>query len=177
MATLDQLISTLSSDDHKRGHEFEPIAKWFLENDPVQKSQFSRVWLWKDWPGTSAADAGIDLVAERGDGDLVAVQVKCYREDRFVSKRDMDTFLSESSRPEFSERLLIATCDLGRTARKTIEGQEKPVHPILRVDLERLARQLAKEPQSFAPEPNKAIHTSSLSATRHGRCPHRFRAV
>jgi hypothetical protein len=58
-----------------------------LENDPVQKAQYRRVWQWNDWPGRWAADAGIDLVAERNDRSLVAVQVKCYRADRFVSKR------------------------------------------------------------------------------------------
>ena len=34
VASLDQLIASLSPDDNRRGHEFEPIAKWFLENDP-----------------------------------------------------------------------------------------------------------------------------------------------
>lgn len=79
VTTLVDLINSLSPDDNRRGHEFEPVAKWFLENDPIQRAQFRRVWSWKDWPEAWAADPGIDLVAERRDGDLVAVQVKCYR--------------------------------------------------------------------------------------------------
>lgn len=44
MATLERLLSRLPADDNLRGHAFEPIAKWYLENDPVQKSQFRQVW-------------------------------------------------------------------------------------------------------------------------------------
>jgi superfamily II DNA or RNA helicase len=132
MGTLGELLGALSPDPHARGREFEAVAKWFLENDPAQRDLFRRVWLWKKWPGNWGDDeAGIDLVAERMNGDLVAVQVKCYRADRFVSKRDMDTFLSESSREIFESRLVIATCDVGRTARRTLRGQQKPVHSLL----------------------------------------------
>lgn len=63
VATLERLLSALSAEDNRRGHEFERIAKWFLENDPVQKAQYKRVWLWNDWPDAWAPDAGIDLVA------------------------------------------------------------------------------------------------------------------
>jgi superfamily II DNA or RNA helicase/TRAP-type C4-dicarboxylate transport system substrate-binding protein len=43
---------------------------------------------------------------------------------------------SESSRKQFSYRLLVATTDgLGSTARRTIDAQEKPVHLVLLTDL------------------------------------------
>ena len=49
----------------------------------------------------------------------------------------MDTFLAESGRSEFSFRLLIATTDLiGRTAKRTIEAQEKQASVVLLGDLE-----------------------------------------
>ena len=49
----------------------------------------------------------------------------------------MDTFLAESGRLDFSFRLLIATTDLiGRTAKRTIEAQEKQASVLLRGDLE-----------------------------------------
>ena len=59
--------------------------------------------------GRWGADAGIDLVAEATNGDLWAVQAKAYSADYSITKPDVDTFLSESSREEFSFRLLIAT--------------------------------------------------------------------
>ena len=83
------------------------------------------MWLWKDWPDRWGADAGIDLVARTRDGQLWAIQAKAYDPARTVTKADLDTFLSESSRPQFTYRLLIATTDrLGATARRTRCGQE-----------------------------------------------------
>ena len=53
-----------------------------------------------------------------------------------ITKADMDSFLSESSRPKFSYRLLIATTDrLGPTARRTLDARE-PVGYLLRSHLE-----------------------------------------
>ena len=49
----------------------------------------------------------------------------------------MDTFLAEAGRSQFSFRLLIATTNLiGNTAKRTIEGQEKPASVLLLGDLE-----------------------------------------
>ena len=93
------------------------------------------MWRWKDWPDADGPTSG--STRRRAEGRaLVAVQVKCYR-PRPGPKREIDTFLSASSQERFAERLLIATCDLGRNARRTVEGQQKPVHTLLRCDLER----------------------------------------
>ena len=67
--------------------------------------------MWDDWPGRWGADAGIDLVAEVNDGSLWAVQAKAYNPSYSVKKADVDSFLSESGREEFSYRLLVATTD------------------------------------------------------------------
>jgi predicted helicase len=55
------------------------------------------VWLWRDWPGRWGIDRGIDLIATAVDGATVAVQAKHYVTDHTVTKRDIDTFLSESN--------------------------------------------------------------------------------
>ena len=84
-----------------------------------------------------ALTRGIDLVAEDRRGQLWAIQAKAYDAAYWVTKRDVDTFLSESGRPEFSFRLLIATTDrIGPTAKRTIEAQEKPASVLLLGDLE-----------------------------------------
>jgi predicted helicase len=54
------------------------------------------VWLWDDWPGRWGADAGIDLVAEDHEGHLWAIQAKAYDATTWITKHDVDTFLSES---------------------------------------------------------------------------------
>ena len=95
------------------------------------------MWLWDEWPGRWGADAGIDLVAEDHEGHRWAIQAKAYNSAYWVTKHDVDTFLSESGRPEFSFRLLIATTDrIGRTAKRTIEAQEKQASVLLLGDLE-----------------------------------------
>jgi superfamily II DNA or RNA helicase len=132
---LDTLLSSL----RPGGRDFERVCKWALENVPEYRQRLRRVWLWDDWTGRWGRDAGIDLVAEDQEGGLWAVQAKHYDPAYSIKKADLDSFLSESSRPEFSFRLLIATTDhLGPTARRTLDAQEKPVAWLLRSQLEAL---------------------------------------
>ncbi|MFI5333342.1 MAG: DEAD/DEAH box helicase family protein, partial [Candidatus Babeliales bacterium] len=117
-------LSTLSS--HQRGKIFERYCKWFLENDPRYAIQLKKVWLWQDWPENWGRDKGIDLIAETRCGKLWAIQVKAYDEAYYITKEDVDKFISESSRKEISFRLLIATTNnLGPNAQEVILAQEK----------------------------------------------------
>ena len=74
--------------------------------------------------GTWAADAGIDLVAEDRDGGLWAVQAKHYDPAYAIKKADLDSFLRESSRPQFTYRLLIAS---HRSAGPTRAADARPI--------------------------------------------------
>ena len=98
MATFDEVIASLPTEPRLKGRAFEKICKWFLENDPVYSNSVRKVWLWDDWPGRWGPDSGIDLVAETHDGNLWAIQSKAYDETTTVTKRDVDSFLSESNR-------------------------------------------------------------------------------
>ena len=110
------------------GGDFEWLCQWFLENAPRYRGQFDKVWLWKDWPEKWGPDAGIDLVARTRTGELWAIQAKAYHPDRTITKGGIDSFLSESNRSQFAFRLLMATTDnIGATARRTLDDQEKPV--------------------------------------------------
>ena len=44
------------------------------------------MWLWREWPGAWAADAGIDLVAEEHGGGLWTTQAKVYDCDHAIKK-------------------------------------------------------------------------------------------
>jgi superfamily II DNA or RNA helicase len=137
VVALGDLLGRLDPDPYRRGKQFERICRWFLTNDPVYKHELRRVWLWNDWPGRWGVDAGIDLVAEDRRGHLWAIQAKAYDPTTWITKRDVDTFLAESGRSEFSFRLLIATTNLiGHTAKRTIEGQEKQASLLLLGDLQ-----------------------------------------
>lgn len=122
--SFERLLGSLSPD----GKDFERVAKWFLENEPVWKARFRRVWLWGEWPGRWGPDRGIDLIAASHDGDIVAIQAKNYGADHSITKRDVDTFLSESGQAPITRRLLIATTDrISHSGREVMERQEKPV--------------------------------------------------
>lgn len=130
-----ELSSLLDSLDG-RGRGFEQLSAWFLQNDAEWASRVSRVWLWDQWPGRWGPDRGIDLVTET-DGGLIAVQCKHYGLAQSIAKADVDSFLSESNRPQFAGRLLIATTNtLSGGASQVIAAQEKPVTVTLRDRLE-----------------------------------------
>lgn len=127
MPALGDLLGRLDRDPGRRGKQFEHICKWFLTHDPVYAHELRQVWLWDEWPGRWGGDAGIDLVAEDNRGRLWAIQAKCYNQAETVTRSDINKFLSESGRAEFSFRLLIATTNrVGRIAHRTLAGQEKP---------------------------------------------------
>jgi len=122
--SFQNFIDTL---DHS-GKQFEHFVKWFLENDPEWSSIIDRVWLWDDWPERWGPDCGIDLIFSSKSGETWAVQAKQYSRDYYITKQDVDTFLSESSRSVIDQRLLIATTDhLGPNALRVMRDQEKPV--------------------------------------------------
>jgi predicted helicase len=132
-----ELLSCLDSRPDVRGRQFERICAWFLRSAPEYRRRFRKVWLWSEWPDAPAADAGIDLVAEEYRGGLWAIQAKAYDPHYAIKKADVDSFLSESSRPDFDYRLLIATTDrLGARARRTLDDQREPVGYLLRSQLE-----------------------------------------
>ena len=151
MASLTQLLSSLSPNEQVRGRQFESICKWFLESDPEYKRVIKRVWLWKNWPGRWGRDKGIDLVAETYDKELWAIQSKAYAASHSVTKHDIDKFLSESSRKVFSYRLLIATAaDLSHNAKEVLEGQEKSVGTLFLSDLKKRKLNWPSSPQKLS---------------------------
>jgi len=128
MSNFKKIIENLSADPSKRGKAFEKYCKWFLKNDPYYSAQLKDVWLWDEWSGNWGRDKGIDLVAETISGKIWAIQVKAYDENYYITKADVDTFLSESSRKAISYRLLIATTNnIGPNAHDVIKAQEKQV--------------------------------------------------
>ena len=135
-----EFYKNLSSDDYKRGKQFEHFVKWFLEADPEWSTQVNQVWLWDDWPGRWGPDNGVDLVFQHKNGEHWAVQAKCYSPDYDITKHDVDKFLSESNRPSIQHRLLIATTDrIGANAKQVCDAQDKPVIRFLLSDFEKAA--------------------------------------
>lgn len=162
---------SLDADPAKRGKQFERFVKWFLKADPEWSTQVDQVWLWDEYPERWGMDCGIDLVFRHKNGEIWAVQAKCYSPDYHITKDDVDKFLSESNRKGIAHRLLIATTDrIGGNARHVCEAQEKPVVRFLLSDFERAELEypanldtLAQAKRKVPPQPfdhqNEAIVT------------------
>jgi superfamily II DNA or RNA helicase len=149
---FSELSGQFAPDPHVRGRQFESLCRWYLQNAPEYRNKLKQVWLWRDWPDRWGADAGIDLVAETREGELWAVQAKAYDPAYAIKKSDVDTFLSESSRPQFAFRLLIATTDgIGDNAYRTLVDQEKPVGLALRSHLDAAAVEWPPDFDSLLP--------------------------
>lgn len=129
-----QLLDTLfygGLDPRDKGDKFERLMRSYLLTDPEWASQFSDVWLWKDYPGRDGRpDTGIDLVAQASDtGELTAIQCKFIDPQKIVSKAELDSFIAASSRREFSRRLLVSTSmhEWGKNAEEAVRDLDPPL--------------------------------------------------
>ncbi len=128
LSSLDRLLASLDGS----GRGFELLCRWFLQSDPEFRAEYERVWLWSEWPGRWGPDRGINFIAVTYAGRVDAMQAKHYASEHTVTKRDIDTFLSEFNRPVIGSRLLIALTDkLAGSAREVMAEQEKPVSTCL----------------------------------------------
>ena len=136
MKLLDRLYNSATSTSDQ-GTQFERFTASFLQVDPLWSEQFAKVWMWDQWPEKWGHDSGIDLVAERRDGGLTAIQCKFYAPSHRVSKADLDKFLAASGRGGFTERLVVSTTThWGATAEETIREQSVPVRRLGLADFE-----------------------------------------
>ena len=137
MKLLDDLYNRATS-TADQGTQFERFTLSFLQTDPLWAAQFAKVWMWDQWPERWGHDSGIDLVAERRDGGLTAIQCKFYAPSHRVSKSDLDKFLAASGRGGFTERLVVSTTtQWGATAEETIREQSVPVRRLGLEDFEK----------------------------------------
>ena len=114
--------------ERQKGDYFERLMLKYLSEDPDYKDQFSEVWLWKQWAELQTefdgTDIGIDLVAQKHDGEFCAIQCKCYAPDTRISKDDLNSFLAAASLPPFKDqtRFLVNTGgELGDNALRMVE--------------------------------------------------------
>ncbi|MEE1651070.1 type ISP restriction/modification enzyme [Brachybacterium sp. J144] len=162
MKLLDRMYNSASS-TADQGTMFERFTQSFLQTDPLWAEQFSKVWMWDQWPEKWGHDSGIDLVAQRRDGGLTAIQCKFFAPTHRVSKGDLDKFLAASGRGGFTERLVVSTTtQWGATAEETIREQSVPVRRLGLQDFEQSRIDWA----TFDPETPAALSLSGASDLR-----------
>lgn len=120
-----------SAVNRDRGTRFEELMVQYLSTDPQWTEQFTRVWMWADWPGTEhdKRDTGIDLVAQdRETGGFCAIQCKFYEPQHTVHKEDIDSFFTASGKGAFTRRMIISTTDKWSVhAESALDDQQVPV--------------------------------------------------
>lgn len=162
MKLLDRMYNSATS-TADQGTQFERFTQSFLQTDPLWAEQFATVWMWDQWPEKWGHDSGIDLVAQRRDGGLTAIQCKFYAPTHRVSKGDLDKFLAASGRGGFTERLVVSTTtQWGATAEETIREQSVPVRRLGLADFEQSRIDWA----TFDPETPTALSLSGASDLR-----------
>ena len=173
MASFKDFLSTFSSNTDEKGKQFERFVKWFLVNDPTWKTQVEKVWHWAEYPDRWGADLGIDLVFKHKNGDLWAVQAKCYAETTSITKAHVDSFISESDSKTFAGRLLIGTTDsLANNAKKVCDRQN--VTRFLLSDFESSPLEFPEHYEELSraeppkPPPPRAHQLEAISAVKEG---------
>lgn len=123
MTTFTKIIDKFRRDalsERDKGFRFERLMQAYLKTTSLYEGQFEEVWLWTEFPchdQFGGKDVGIDLVAKTFAGEYWAVQCKCYADDKYITKADVDTFLSTSGKTfeaegieqAFVQRLWIST--------------------------------------------------------------------
>ncbi|MFS9292505.1 DEAD/DEAH box helicase family protein [Streptococcus mitis] len=113
--TFDNLveqINGLAETQRDRGTYFEFLARAYFQNEPTYQNEFKNVWMLADVPaefGIPKADIGVDLVAEKFTGELVAIQAKFY--NHAIQKANIDSFLSELGKDYYESGIIVASTD------------------------------------------------------------------
>ena len=126
--TFDDVLEKIrkeSANTRDLGDRFEKITEAFLKTDKLYANRFHKVWLWKSWPKNDGADTGIDLVAEQTDGELCAIQCKCYADDGNLDMKTVSTFLAKASSLKLKHKILVYTGDSLTTHAKKVLTDSK----------------------------------------------------
>ena len=141
MATFGDKLAEIrrnSETNAELGRKFEHLFMHLAKSE----SEFgvSEIWRWSEWPergrltSLPGSDNGIDLVAQSITGDYIAIQCKCYADDKRLGKNELDSFFafsgfhntnSDELRKVFTSQWVVSTCEWTKTARNFIEAQGK----------------------------------------------------
>lgn len=123
--TFDNLvhqINELAETQRDRGTYFEYLSRAYFQNEPTYKNEFKNVWMLADVPeefGIPKVDLGVDLVAEKYTGELVAIQAKFYNHS--IQKSNIDSFLGELGKDYYESGIIVASTDKwGKNAEKAL---------------------------------------------------------
>lgn len=122
-------INNITDNQRDKGTYFEYLVKVYLQNEPSYKNEFKNVWLLNEIPeekGIPKIDIGVDLVAEKFNGKLVAIQAKFYNHP--IQKSNIDSFLGELGKDFYESGIIVSSTDeWGKNAEKALENRSDVV--------------------------------------------------
>ena len=122
-------INNIAETQRDRGTYFEYLSRAYFQNEPTYKNEFKNIWMLADVPseyGIPKADIGVDLVAEKQTGELVAIQAKFY--NHAIQKKDIDSFLGELGKDYYESGIIVASTDKwGPNAEKALTDRSDVV--------------------------------------------------
>jgi len=128
----------------EKGTLFERAIKVYLQNEPKHRDDFEHVWLWGEWREAAGQaefdpgpDYGVDLVAQRKSGELVAIQAKFYAKGTTLPRKRLESFVARLGTKHFASGVLVATVAPTADAQALLGAQSKPVNTITFHDLDR----------------------------------------
>lgn len=137
-------LRQLADSNREQGDLFERVIANYLRESPLYRDRIAEVWQWSEWARRKRidqTDVGIDLVIHTHENEYWAVQCKCYAEDHYLQKTDIDSFLSTAGQSwggvRFSLCLIIATTP--RWSKHAEEALERRQPPCIRLGLTDLA--------------------------------------
>ena len=114
-------------DPRERGRQFEPLMEKVLRTDRAFQERFAKVWHWTAWPGRDGHDNWCDIVAERRDGGLTAIQCKCYDPESTLYQGDLESFLGRDD-ARFDELIVVSTTpNWSPNLLRTLSNRKTPV--------------------------------------------------
>ena len=121
----ERIIALARHEGLEKGVLFE---HWLVDALPqIPSTEIARAWRWQDSPaplrrrafGRSVAelgDTGVDILAERHDGGLIAMQAKCLHPDRNLLLDDLKQFwLKTKANNKLAANWVVTTGEWGRT--------------------------------------------------------------
>ena len=121
----DQIHALAQIDGPEKGVLFE---QWLVDVLPqMPQTEIARAWRWQDSPAPLRSrafgqkvgrlpDTGVDILAERHDGGLIAVQAKCLRPDKNLLLDDLKQFwLKVKGNRKLAANWVVTTGEWGRT--------------------------------------------------------------
>ena len=159
-ARLDELNASIDRQDADG-----PLLEQLVEDaaPSIPSWELRRCWRFAAWPARAAFDLpphddGIDLVAEKTDGDLVAIQCKA-RSSGSVTPTHIQKFAGKANPRIFQERWFVATTELTSGNERAL-GECDVIWKNALIEL----RQIADErPITEEPDPRTAMQDEAVT--------------